>query len=89
MHRFWWFVGALVVAMILTLVAASGLMQEKQFCDQFEAQYVSVPEQTSTTHVPIWQIEAHCQGVQNDLFFAKLFLGVGVFLIGVGFVVRP
>lgn len=88
MHRFWWFAGALVIAMVLVVVAASGLLSQDRFCDEFEATYVSVPEQTSTGLVPVWEIDAHCQGVRNDLFFAQLFIGLGMFLIGAGFVVR-
>lgn len=91
MKRYFQWAGAVLVAVVLLIVFASGLFPKHMACEKFFDYYgypSAAPESTSTEIVPDWLIHADCQGVENDLYLAYYFIGIGVFLLAVGFVLR-
>jgi TRAP-type C4-dicarboxylate transport system permease small subunit len=91
MRWFLFWVGGVIMVMILAIIFAGGLYQKHRECEQFQeiiAYPELSPETTVTPIVPEWYIQADCHGVQNDLYLSYYVLAIGAALIGIGFVVR-
>jgi hypothetical protein len=91
MRRYLWWGGGLVLAVVLAIVLAAGLVPQYEACQSYRDSYRGVglgPETTSTPVAPEWYVAADCQGVENDLQAAFYFVALGAALVGIGFVVR-
>ncbi len=88
-HYFMW-AGASLLILVVVVLFASGTFQENLTCQLHRDKLLpsSPPEVTVDGSVPEWWINAHCSGVENDLYFSFYFVAFATALIIAGYVVR-